>query len=400
MVKQEYSKRLKKFVWGFDMRIGQPGAKRRSRRFCFETKDEAEEAAAALRLYTRADEFGLPRPVVPVTLAQLVAAKEKEKATTEYQRSLLYVLKALSSTLPNATLQTFTTAQLKEFVQYLRALNLKDSTIKNYLQLVSSAFHSAPEFFPELENWKIPKIPYPRGANKRRERIFNGTEIAAILDVLRNPPDLRHKRGRPFDPHMFNLLADLFELALLTVRRQGELLSVRRSDLNLERNLLRIVATKGDETFFMPLGGRAREILVSRAALTKRQGDYLFAYADGSRAGIVKRVVRLFEWACDRVGIPYGNRVSGGAVYHDTRHTAMTAILQAGHDLATAQSLSRHSSTTIALRYAHATAASQRAAISSLELLAVQKVSIEAGREGYVSDPCDEDAPLQLVSSQ
>ena len=57
----------------------------------------------------------------------------------------------------------------------------------------------------------------------------------------------------------------------------------------------------------------------------------------------------------------------GGWVLHDARHTAITAILDAGYSLESVRQISGHSARVIAMLYAHATDATVRAAVSALE---------------------------------
>lgn len=365
-------------MWGFDKWIGPRGKKRRERRFCFETKEEAEAVLAQLRLNARSDEFGLPRPKSLILLSTLIQARENEKPSDKHRKQMLYVLKRLSSEFPGIALQAITTANLKEFVQAMRAPGeVQETTLQHYLRLIASALHSAHEYFPSLETWKAPKIPYLRGVDKRRERIYSPDEVRRILSVLRSPPSQTHKRGPKRDPALLALLADLFELALLTVRRVGELLTVRKADVKLDLNLVRIVASKGDEAFFNPLGERAREIVIARIEKSS-DSQFLFANNEGPTKTWINTLHRNFMWACEQAGVPYGNKTPDGVVFHDSRHTAVTGLLLSGIDLATVQSLSRHSDSTIMLRYGHATATSQREAIAALEDFTVQVVSKKA----------------------
>jgi integrase len=64
--------------------------------------------------------------------------------------------------------------------------------------------------------------------------------------------------------------------------------------------------------------------------------------------------------------VDYGSAVVGGFVLHDARHTAVTRMLQAGHDLATVGDVVGHSKDTMTLSYAHSTLDSKRRAVNSL----------------------------------
>lgn len=374
---QQYSKRRKKKLWGFDERIG----KRRMRRFHFESKAEAEEVLAHLKLLHRADQYGMPRPRAAIHLNRLIDTLAAQNPTVPYERRIIAILRALSKLHPAITLQEMRTAHLRVLRQRLEEKGKKPSTVNYYLRMISAALHRAIELFPSLENWTPPKIPYIKNADTRRERIASGEETRLILAQLRDKPANPGGKGRKWDAALFPLVADLFELALLTVRRQGELLHIRRSDVMLDAGMLRTLDIKKKAHFLMPLSARAKEILAGRMMAVRKPNAYLFAGENGPTPQYAALLRRVLKCACERAGVPYGHRVDGGIVFHDLRHTAMTNLLQTGVDLATAQSLSRQSSRTIALRYGHATDRSQRAALAALESFGVQSVTTDTDND-------------------
>ena len=76
---------------------------------------------------------------------------------------------------------------------------------------------------------------------------------------------------------------------------------------------------------------------------------------------------KIIRDAAKKLGIPWGYGSRGGIVLYTTRHTAATAMLDAGNDLATVQAQTRHSTRQMLMRYGHATARSRRAAASALD---------------------------------
>ena len=69
-------------------------------------------------------------------------------------------------------------------------------------------------------------------------------------------------------------------------------------------------------------------------------------------------------------GLLYGRNVQGGFVTHDTRHTAVTYLMQAGHDLKTVGALTGHSDKTMVMLYSHASQESVNRAYDALESFA------------------------------
>ncbi len=69
-------------------------------------------------------------------------------------------------------------------------------------------------------------------------------------------------------------------------------------------------------------------------------------------------------------GLLYGRKVMGGFVTHDTRHTAVTFLMQAGHDLKTIAALTGHSDKTMVMLYSHATQQTVNRAYEALDSFA------------------------------
>ena len=82
--------------------------------------------------------------------------------------------------------------------------------------------------------------------------------------------------------------------------------------------------------------------------------------------------------ACESLGIPWGYKAKGGVVFHTTRHTAATAMLDEGWDVATVQSQMRWSDRTMLLNYGHATARSRRGAATALDKFAAGGSEIDS----------------------
>jgi integrase len=385
-VEKRYSKRLRKYIWGFDAWVGPRTRKVRVRRWCFESKDEAEAVLSQLRLNARADEFGLSRQAPQIFVADLASALEKDQPKTRHQHDTVRCLKDLSALLPHTPLTELTTADIRKIITHYREKGLQDVTIQHHLNVIATAFNRAYEHFSALQKWKKPRFPYIPGASKKaRGRVYTPDEAARILQALRNPSLIKRKDAA----HSRLLAADMFELALLTARRIGELAGIRKSDIILQTNQLNIRAPKTNEEFQIPLWPRAKEILSVRRAQAGTDSDYVFTGRKGGITRVAHIVDDMLDWACEKAGIPKGRDVTNGVTFHDTRRTSITLMLQAGVDLKTVASIARHSEATMTLLYAQATQESQRAALRVLEDFSVQFLSRKSNQTAESSDLSD-----------
>jgi integrase len=366
-VEKKYSKRLKKDVWGFDCWIGPRHRKVRVRRWCFESRDEAEAVLAQLRLYARADEFGLERPKSRITIEDLI--KARGSPTTQHEKNLLLWLKDLARVHPNKPLEALTTSDMRGFIKYMKKdRGLQDSTINHRLVNLASVFNNAYQYFPHLQDWKKPEFPYIPSVKGSRSRIYSPTEAAGILTILREPALLRRKDSA----HSRHMTADVFELALLTSRRLMEIILIRKSDILLDLNLVRFNATKTHEEFYLDMLPRVRAILEARRQQAKRDNDRVFKGLRGGMSSVRILVNREFAWACEEAGVTKGRDIDGGVIFHDSRRTAITIMLQAGNDLKTVGAIARHTDATMTMLYAQPTAESLRTALRSLDDFSVQ----------------------------
>jgi integrase len=165
-------------------------------------------------------------------------------------------------------------------------------------------------------------------------------------------------------------LEALYVTAIGLGLRQGELLGLRWSDVDLEAGMLTIRHTlqRGTRTLAEPKTERARrtlqlpsEVTAALRAHRKRQLDgkaseYVFASSSG-RPLDPRNVARRFAMAIAAAGLPAQR-------FHDLRHACATLLLEQGEDLAVVSKLLGHANlSTTADVYAHLTPAmGQRAA--------------------------------------
>ena len=347
VISQRYSARLKRKVWGFDIRRGG----RRYRAFIYDTRKQAEDAVLAIRQRSRKAELGISTdPLTSPKLAALITARlatiEKKSERTRSTR----VLQTLAAVVAADALVTeITTADLRRFVARRQNENQSASSIDRELNIIAATLHAAGSFFPQLEQWIAPKMPRPKVAKRGRERLITVDEIDALLGQLYRPQELAEQH-QAYEARV--RVGQIFEWALLTGMRHGEIDRLKWSDIDRQGEQVRVESTKTDSIRYLAISPRMVEILEERR---KQGGQFVFTRGGNTNP----KFYRILRDACLACGIEYGRKSGQGLTLHDARHSFVTRLLQAGVDLSTIQSLSGHSSRVLALWYGHATAESR-----------------------------------------
>jgi integrase len=187
-----------------------------------------------------------------------------------------------------------------------------------------------------------------------------------------------------------NRLEALYVLALTTGMRQGELLGLQWTDLDLDNAALNIVRTlhqlPGGFTFTEPKTARSRrQILLTKtasAALRRHRAlqaedrlkagpgwqdqDLVFTTGAGGPLGSSHVLRQQFYPLLDTAGLP---RIR----FHDLRHTAATLLLGQGIHPKIVSEMLGHSNIAITMDlYSHVTPTMQREAVEALESLLVR----------------------------
>lgn len=171
-----------------------------------------------------------------------------------------------------------------------------DNTIRLDLALVSHLYVVASkEWGMEGLRNPIANITMPGGSNKRERRLNPDEETALLEELVR--------RGSYMQP--------LASLAIETAMRQGELLALTWTDIDLQKQVAKLRDTKNSEPRDVPLSQRAVAILKGMP----RQ------ISDASPVFPLKKsdVIHTFHDACKTAGIVDFR-------FHDLRHEAVSRI--------------------------------------------------------------------------
>ena len=170
------------------------------------------------------------------------------------------------------------------------------------------------------------KLKEPRG----RVRFLSDDERDALLTACRKSDDYR--------------LAPLVACAIYTGARRGELLRLKWSDIDSDRNVAVLHQTKNDQRRAIPLNAPAREAL---AGLAQRMDTPLiFAGPFDGEADTATFPRGPWERAVKRAKIK-------DLHFHDLRHTAASYLAMSGASLAEIAGVLGHKSLSMVARYAH-----------------------------------------------
>ncbi|MFT5730463.1 MAG: site-specific recombinase XerD [Desulforhopalus sp.] len=145
-------------------------------------------------------------------------------------------------------------------------------------------------------------------------------------------------------------------LALLTGRRQGEILGLLREDIDLERGSITCRNTKSGKTLSFPVNEEVVEWLSIGLDL-KWHDERLFNY---SSSGVQANWKRL------RARLLRDGVLSKSIRFHDLRHSHATLLANQGISLYVIQRLLGHSTIELTQRYAHLNDKTMRDAVSGL----------------------------------
>ena len=352
--------RLKKyFSWGFDMWLANGHRKRETG---FANRSDVEAAVSRIRQLEKESKYGFVRQAEVPTLESVC---EKKLSLTPNRHEWVRAQRVLSAFCLVAQVKRANevkTEHIQRYVDLRRREGLKPQSIVRELNIISATLRMAVIHFPALSEWNVPRIPRPKHSKRRRERLISAQEIVKLLTWLYAP---QRENDTPQRAANRRNVGNVFQAAVLTGARKGELCKLRWSGVDWEARTVQIVGTKTENRSEQTV----RTVALDRGLekiLRERQGVYPeFVFTRGG--GEVSHYYEIIKEACAACGLHYGKDVAGGFVTHDARHTAVTRMLQAGVDLATIGSITGHGDRTMILRYGHATTESQRRAIQVLE---------------------------------
>ena len=148
--------------------------------------------------------------------------------------------------------------------------------------------------------------------------------------------------------------APMYQAAIYTGARMGELYGLRWSDVDLDRQQITIARSyaqpypKSKKPRHVPIGPELATALRAWRRDCPLAADLVFPGADGKMRPR-ERAPRGFADLAEAVRVPGKDAIT----FHDLRHTAASLMVMAGLNLRTVQKMLGHSVITVTERYAH-----------------------------------------------
>lgn len=240
-------------------------------------------------------------------------------------------------------LDKITSFDVERFKKHRKDAGAAPSTINRELAVLSHMLNMAVEW--KWIDFKPAKIARYKEVNNRITYL-TPDQIKRLIDAAKADQN----------PHVYPFIV----IGLETSMRRMEILSIRLSDIDLDKRQIFIPKAKA--------GAREQPI-------TARLADFLQGYVNSARPGQ--------EWLFPSIGSVTGHtvaiekafrRVVAAAglnpkevVRHTLRHTAITHLVQAGVDLPTVKRISGHKTLIMVERYSHQNGEHIQAAMDKLE---------------------------------
>lgn len=253
------------------------------------------------------------------------------KKPSSYDRELSR-MRQVNTEFESKTLREITTWQIEKY-KAKRKEEIKPASVNREIALLKHMFTKAIEWSKVKEN-PAKKVKLLKGEVKR-VRFLMPDQVQAILS------------------NCADHLRPIVTVAVHTGMRKGEILRLRRDQVNFAQGIISILDTKNHERRDIPMNGTVKDTLKA----IEDKGPYFFCNGDGKTFANVRR---SFETALRKSGIEDFR-------FHDLRHTFASNLVMAGKDLNTVRELLGHKDLTMTLRYAHLAPNLKKAAVDDLD---------------------------------
>lgn len=348
-------RKKKYFSYGFDFWAG--GRRYQERGFL--TQAEAESVIQAIRAKAKAGKYGIVATIEQPYLIELFQKKLDTMQGPDRVRAKR-VFKDFLELLPKKLRVTdIRSSHFRLYVEKRQSENVSAATIRRELVPAVAALNSADTFFDSLEGYRPPKIPRPKISKTRKSKTISFDESKAILTWLLDP---KNDNGRG----LYRRTALFLAMCLGTASRPGEIAKLTKSDVDLNSMTLRIrgtktefVSTAGER--MLTIGPNAEKIL--RERIEKTRTEFLF-----TRGGkVTGKMYAALKAACEANGFIYGRESFDGIVFHRSRHTGITNMLNDGVALQIAGAVAGQADQTMTMYYAHPNREAMKEAVIELD---------------------------------
>lgn len=318
MITPYFSVRYKRKRYRLDITLRNGKRFRRS----FDKKSDAEAVYNKLRHDETARRYGLPTTMDRVFFSDLIENRLGALSGPERTRAKRVLNGLLALLSPGLCVDEVNKASIQNYVEQRFNDGLKAQSIDRELNIIAATLNSVDLYYPQLEQWRPPRMPRPKIIGGRRERLWSTGEIKAVLGELYAP---RREEEQQQSAIARFRVGRIVQFCLLNGVRTGELAKIRKQDIDWHSRKIRIEQGKsGNVKMVGPLFDSALSIL--REFYQSSETEYVFFRGKN----IPPKFYKTLKRACERAGVPYGKNTPGGLVLYDSRHTATTRMLESG----------------------------------------------------------------------
>lgn len=275
-----------------------------------------------------------PDPIKFYDFAKEYLAKRVKHNTNkaESYRRTVSLMRQLSKVFDSRKLHEITQKEIESY-QANRREKVKPATVNREVALLKHMFTKAMEW-GKVEDSPAKKVKLLKGEVKR-VRYLMPDEIQSLLSNC-----TEHLRA-------------IVTVALHTGMRKGELLNLKREQVNFKQGFISLTDTKNGERRDIPMDETVKATLES----IENKGSYFFTDKKGNS---FKDVKKAFGTALTKTGIKDFR-------FHDLRHTFASNLVMAGVELNIVGDLLGHKTPTMTKRYSHLSPAYKKRVVSILD---------------------------------
>ena len=203
------------------------------------------------------------------------------------------------------------------------------ATVNRYLASLSACLSYGVKTLQWIERNPCMQIEKPE-ESKGRVRYLTDDERVSLLAACK--------------PHRDLYLAVV--LALSTGARQGEIMTLRLSQIDFKRQVITLNKTKNGETRSLPLVSTAFTLLQERARVRNLKDDRVFPPTDAAKKAECLDLRQPWEKALKAADITDFH-------WHDLRHTAASYLAMSGVSLVEISKILGHRTMQMVSRYSH-----------------------------------------------
>lgn len=286
--------------------------------------------------------------------------------------------------LPSAAPSSETLAEIEKFRMWMRSRRYSEGTISTYTEALKIFLqfynHKAIE---EIDNDDLIRFNNVYIVDQKRSASYQNQVINAVklyFDTINSKklrPELVHrpKRAKVLPNvlskeevrEILNSVANIKHRAMLSLiygcgLRRGELLNLKKTDIDNSRGLVIIRQAKGKKDRIVPFPAKMR-MLLEEYYTAYKPGYWVFEGQERREQYGESSLAKVLKLAVDKAGI------KKGVTLHWLRHSYATHLLEAGTDLRYIQEILGHSRSTTTEIYTHVSNLSIQRVISPFENL-------------------------------